>query len=82
MKSDPGIRIRVVGHTDSSGDTEKNRDLSRRRAQAVAEILARRYGADASRIAAEGAGSSQPLEDNATIDGRALNRRVEILPDR
>jgi outer membrane protein OmpA-like peptidoglycan-associated protein len=70
--------ILVVGHTDSSGNVALNNQLSIDRAVSVANYLARK-GLDASRMRAEGRGATQPIADNTTIDGRARNRRVEII---
>jgi outer membrane protein OmpA-like peptidoglycan-associated protein len=70
--------IIVEGHTDSQGSDEHNLDLSQRRADAVAQFLVQR-GYEASRIHAVGIGESRPTADNATAEGRANNRRVEIV---
>ncbi len=70
--------VTVVGHTDSRGSAEYNQRLSERRAQAVADYLAR-HGVDYSRIRVEGRGESEPRADNSTEAGRQLNRRVEIF---
>jgi outer membrane protein OmpA-like peptidoglycan-associated protein len=70
--------ILVVGHTDSSGNVAINNQLSIDRAVAVANYLAKQ-GLDSRRIRAEGRGAAQPIADNMTIDGRARNRRVEII---
>ncbi|ARE41192.1 Flagellar motor rotation protein MotB [Rhodovulum sp. P5] len=75
--------IRVVGHSDSqplsgTGPFRTNQQLSEARAQTVADLLAARL-ADPGRIVAEGKGPVEPIADNATPEGRALNRRVEIL---
>lgn len=67
----------VTGHTDSTGNSDANVGLSNRRAEAVAQYL-RANGVASSRILTLGAGSSQPVASNATADGRAQNRRVEI----
>lgn len=72
----PGT-LRVEGHTDNTGTTELNQDLSRRRAEAVRAALIQR-GVAPSRLIAAGYGSAQPLGDNATEEGRALNRRIEV----
>ena len=72
------LKILVAGHTDSVGDAAKNKQLSERRAATVRKVLAEKYGADAARISIKGWGADQPVEDNKTEDGRALNRRVEI----
>lgn len=67
----------VTGHTDSSGNEEWNRQLSRARAETVARYLGDR-GIDRERLVVIGAGSSLPVADNATRYGRSLNRRIEI----
>ena len=74
---DPAMRVRVIGHTDSTGSDAVNDPLSRERAYSVQQYLTTR-GVQATRISTEGVGSRQPLADNATADGRARNRRVEI----
>lgn len=72
----PGT-LRVEGHTDNTGSDELNQDLSRRRAEAVRAALIQR-GVAPSRLIAAGYGSAQPLGDNATEEGRALNRRIDV----
>jgi OmpA-OmpF porin, OOP family len=72
----PGT-LRVEGHTDNTGSNELNTELSRRRAEAVRAALIQR-GVAPSRLIAAGYGSAQPLGDNATEEGRALNRRIEV----
>ncbi len=69
--------VHVVGHTDSVGSEEYNLDLSRRRAEAVADYLASR-GVPRDRLRTEGRGESEPRASNATEAGRQLNRRVEV----
>lgn len=78
LKSDQNLKIRVAGHTDSTGSPEANKTLSMKRAEAVKKKLVEKYGADGKRIIAEGYGQDQPIEDNKTPLGRAANRRVEI----
>ncbi|MDO9693314.1 MAG: OmpA family protein [Candidatus Latescibacteria bacterium] len=70
--------IVVEGYTDSQGSDDYNLDLSRRRAEAVRNYLVR-SGYPADRILAEGIGESRPIADNSTSEGRANNRRVEIV---
>lgn len=70
--------VLVVGHTDSTGSDAYNQQLSERRAEAVANYLARN-GVSGSRITTEGRGETEPRADNATPAGRQLNRRVEII---
>ena len=74
----PNSRVEVVGHTDSTGAAAYNQDLSQRRAQSVAGILTA-AGVNGNRIVATGRGASQPIASNDTVQGRAQNRRVEIL---
>ncbi len=69
--------VSITGHTDSSGDESINRALSLARARVVADWL-RDRGIDRERLGVAGAGSSQPVADNATRFGRGLNRRIDI----
>lgn len=78
LKKYPNSRIEVIGHTDNTGSAAYNQDLSQRRAVAVAEVL-RNSGVPSSRIAAFGRGEDVPVASNLTPDGRAKNRRVEII---
>ena len=73
----PNSLVDVMGHTDSTGSDAYNLDLSRRRAESVANYLVSR-GTNRARIATVGYGEQYPRADNATEQGRALNRRVEI----
>lgn len=73
----PDSTIVVTGHTDSTGSVEHNQGLSDRRAQAVANALTVN-GVPAGRVSTVGRASSQPVASNATPEGRAQNRRVEI----
>ena len=70
--------IRIEGYTDSVGDRQANLDLSRERAQAVADVLAD-LGVDPARMQVVGYGEAFPVTDNASNRGRAQNRRVEIV---
>ena len=78
LKQNKNIKIKIVGHTDNQGSHAYNLDLSRRRAEALMNALIRK-GIAADRLTAEGKGSTQPITTNDTEDGRAQNRRVEIL---
>jgi len=69
--------INVVGHTDSTGDANFNYDLSRRRAASVAQYLSAQQ-LDPNRFSVEGHGANDPVASNATVSGKAQNRRVEI----
>ena len=77
LNENPSVSILITGHTDAVGSDASNQRLSEGRAQAVREALINR-GIDGSRIEAEGKGESEPVADNETEEGRALNRRVEI----
>jgi outer membrane protein OmpA-like peptidoglycan-associated protein len=79
----PDTTVQVVGHTDSDGDASYNQGLSERRANAVADVLMN-GGVPFSRINAIGRGEDQPVASNLTAEGKAQNRRVEIviLPNR
>jgi outer membrane protein OmpA-like peptidoglycan-associated protein len=70
--------IEIVGHTDDVGDDDYNLNLSLQRAEAVRDYLVSE-GVDASKIATVGMGESMPIASNSTPEGRAENRRVEIL---
>ncbi|NCT82046.1 MAG: OmpA family protein [Comamonadaceae bacterium] len=75
---DPGVRVTIVGHTDSTGSDAINDPLSRERAMAVRDYLASR-GVAPSRVSVSGRGSHEPVASNDTEAGRAANRRVEIF---
>ncbi|MEY4511094.1 MAG: hypothetical protein RLZZ450_3216 [Pseudomonadota bacterium] len=77
-QQNPDATIVVEGHTDAQGSQTFNLDLSTRRAQAVRDYLAS-HGVAPDRIRAEGLGFSRPIADNKTAEGRANNRRVEIV---
>lgn len=80
LKDEGYQRLVVEGHTDSRGSPSQNEALSLRRAQAVRTYLISQ-GIDSTKIEATGYGSRNPVADNATADGRANNRRVEIVID-
>ncbi|GAA6165386.1 OmpA family protein [Pelagimonas sp. KU-00592-HH] len=74
----PDSVVQVIGHTDNTGSAEHNQDLSERRAEAVADRLME-AGVDFDRIQTIGRGENQPIASNLTEDGKAQNRRVEIV---
>ncbi len=78
LQANPGTTVRIVGHTDTTGSDAINDPLSLRRAESVRGQLASR-GVATARVSVEGAGSHQPIASNATVEGRAQNRRVEIF---
>ena len=77
LEARPQLQLVVAGHTDAEGGDDHNMALSARRAEAVVAWLGE-HGIDVSRLRAEGHGESRPVANNATGEGRALNRRVEI----
>ncbi len=78
LKADSAMKVIVVGHTDNQGDLGYNMELSKRRAEAVVQALANE-GIVASRMTAQGVGMAAPLASNDDEEGRAKNRRVEIV---
>ena len=72
-------KIVVSGHTDSTGSEDANKVLSENRAKNVAKFFVEVGGIDAKRIRASGFGQEKPVASNVTAEGRAQNRRVEIL---
>jgi len=79
LTSYPATDVVIEGHTDSLGAAAYNKTLSRKRADAVAKILAEKYDISASRVSAVGYGEEQPLVDNDTPGNRAKNRRVTAV---
>ena len=77
LKEFPETLIQVTGHTDATGSTEYNLQLSQKRAQSVAQYLVAQ-GVAPNRVVARGMGESMPIASNDTPEGRAQNRRVEI----
>jgi outer membrane protein OmpA-like peptidoglycan-associated protein len=78
LQRHPDWRLRIEGHTDDVGNESGNLRLSRERAEAVRAALVQRLGHDGGQLEATGYGKSQPRESNATLSGRARNRRVEL----
>lgn len=79
MSQNASLQLHVVGHTDSTGDFAANMDLSRRRADAVVKVLTSGQGVAANRLHAEGVGPLAPVATNRTEEGKAKNRRVELV---
>ena len=80
LQGKPELKAKIVGHTDNKGTAEYNLDLSSRRAANVVAALTGSYGIAADRLSSEGAGLTQPIASNDTDEGRAKNRRVELVP--
>jgi outer membrane protein OmpA-like peptidoglycan-associated protein len=78
LRAYPHAKVTLVGHTDNDGTPEQNLGLSRIRAERMAELLVR-GGVAARRITVEGRGLAEPIADNATVDGRARNRRIDLI---
>lgn len=79
LKSEPSLKLLVVGHTDNVGEFEFNRDLSTRRANAIVQALVSRFGVDKSRLFPFGCSFASPAAPNTSEEGRAKNRRVELV---
>ncbi|ABA05075.1 OmpA/MotB [Nitrobacter winogradskyi Nb-255] len=79
LKAQPELKVLIVGHTDSKGALDYNRDLSYRRARSIVESLSREHGVAAARLTPLGVGMAAPMATNRTEEGRALNRRVELV---
>ena len=78
LKSSPQSSLKIAGHTDNSGNAERNLELSRIRARAVADFLVAR-GVTEQQLVVQGFGQTRPLFDNTTAEGRAKNRRIEFI---
>ncbi|HEY2859634.1 MAG TPA: OmpA family protein [Terracidiphilus sp.] len=79
LASHPGLKVYIVGHTDMVGDAASNLKLSQARAQSVVAALTTKYAIPAPRLTAFGAGPYAPVASNRTEDGRAKNRRVDLV---
>ena len=79
LKEQPTLRLLVVGHTDNVGTFEFNMDLSQRRAASVIDALAKKYAVDAKRLTPVGVSFASPVASNKTEDGKAKNRRVQLV---
>jgi outer membrane protein OmpA-like peptidoglycan-associated protein len=79
LKENPDLKVKIVGHTDADGSDAANLDLSKRRAAAVKDMLAKEFGIEASRMETDGKGESEPIDKNDTPAGKANNRRVEFI---
>jgi OOP family OmpA-OmpF porin len=81
MKKYPDLNIVVEGHTCNIGPAKYNQKLSQRRAEAIKEVMVKKFNINAARITAKGYGLSKPIASNATKEGRQQNRRVEAVAE-
>jgi outer membrane protein OmpA-like peptidoglycan-associated protein len=79
LEDNTNMKIKIIGHTDSDGDDNKNLQLSQKRAAAVKDYLLKNHKIDPSRISNEGKGEKAPAMPNTTPEGKAANRRVEFV---
>jgi outer membrane protein OmpA-like peptidoglycan-associated protein len=79
LNDNPGVKVKIIGHTDADGKDADNLVLSQQRAAAVKSILSGEFKIDASRMQTDGKGETQPLDKNTSAEGKANNRRVEFI---
>jgi outer membrane protein OmpA-like peptidoglycan-associated protein len=79
LKGDPALVLEIQGHTDNVGQAAANRTLSQQRADALRQFLIAKHGIAATRLTATGLGDTKPVAPNTTDEGRAQNRRVELV---
>lgn len=82
LKENPKLKVEIGGHTDPAGPDKANLKISEKRAQSAKKYLMDKFGIDENRLVVKGYGSTKPIADNKTQEGRAKNRRVEfrIIP--
>jgi outer membrane protein OmpA-like peptidoglycan-associated protein len=78
LESNAAVKLRITGHTDNTGTAAGNLDLSQRRAASVARVLSDQFKLAADRFATDGKGDTETVASNDTVEGRAMNRRVEF----
>jgi OmpA-OmpF porin, OOP family len=79
LETNPNLKLRIEGHTDSVGNAAANLDLSKRRADSVKNVLVNQFKIDAGRLTTAGLGATKPIDSNDTPQGRSQNRRVEFV---
>ena len=79
MSENPDLKIKIIGHTDAVGKSDANLILSTKRAESVREVLVKTYNINADRIQTEGKGSTAPVTNDSSEEGKTMNRRVEFL---
>jgi outer membrane protein OmpA-like peptidoglycan-associated protein len=78
LKENPDIKVEIGGHTDSTGSEKVNQIISEKRAQSVKKYIEDKFNIPSDRMIVKGYGSSKPIADNNTKEGRSKNRRVEF----
>ena len=79
LKENPGVRVKIIGHTDSDGNADKNLELSKKRAASVKNALTVEFAIEPARLETDGKGQTNPVEQNTSSVGKANNRRVEFI---
>jgi outer membrane protein OmpA-like peptidoglycan-associated protein len=79
LNENADVKVKIVGHTDTDGDDKSNVDLSKRRAEAVKNMLSKEFSINADRMQTDGKGEASPIDVNTTSVGKANNRRVEFI---
>jgi OmpA-OmpF porin, OOP family len=79
LNDNADVKVKIIGHTDADGDDASNMSLSKKRSEAVKNMLNKEFGIDPSRMSANGMGEGQPVDANTTAAGKANNRRVEFI---
>ncbi|GJM27381.1 MAG: hypothetical protein DHS20C17_00160 [Cyclobacteriaceae bacterium] len=79
MQEESGMKLNIIGHTDSDGNDQENLSLSQRRAEAVKSSLVNDFNISADRLSVAGKGEAEPVAENDSPEGKAANRRVEFV---
>ncbi len=79
LNNNPGLKLFIVGHTDNKGSLDYNMNLSQKRAGAVVAVLVSEHGIESAQVTPKGLGFLAPVASNSSEDGRAKNRRVELV---
>ncbi len=80
LKDNPSLRVEIGGHTDSTGSAKADQVISEKRALSAKKYIQDKFNIPGDRMVIKGYGSSKPVADNKTKEGRAKNRRVEFRP--
>ena len=79
LKDNPNLKVEIAGHTDADGSAKANQAISEKRAMSAKKYIQDKFNIPDSRISVKGYGSTKPIADNTTKEGRAKNRRVEFI---